>query len=199
MKYNNVFQQMANRYDTEERIKIAQIIVKEIRSGLADTKGKTALDYGCGTGLIGLGLIDLFSSVIFADASPQMIEQVKQKIRDGRIETAAILCCDFIEAPPTIQVDYVIMSQVLLHIKDTGLILSRVFDAIKQSGHLIIVDFDKNERITNDKVYNGFEQKELVCLAKQIGFSSADSHTFYRGQKILMNEDASMFILNAKK
>ncbi|MFZ3130507.1 MAG: hypothetical protein WA125_05235 [Desulfosporosinus sp.] len=31
---------------------------------------------GCGTGLVGFGLINLFRSMLFADASPQMIERL---------------------------------------------------------------------------------------------------------------------------
>lgn len=158
------------------------------------------MDYGCGTGLVGFGLIDKFKAMLFVDSSPQMIEQVKRKIEDGRIESASTLCCAFsVELPRTIQVDYVIMSQVLLHIKNSDLILARLYEILKKDGHLIIVDFDKNQVIISDKVHNGFEQKELIRLVKQVGFASVSSHTFYHGQRIFMNKDASLFILNAKK
>ena len=154
----------------------------------------------CGTGLVGFGLIDLFSSMLFVDASPQMIEQVKRKIENGHIESASTLCCDFsVELPHTLQVDYVIMSQVLLHITDSHLILTTLFDILKKDGHMIVVDFDKNESRISDKVHNGFEQKELIRLLKQVGFASAGAHTFYRGQRIFMNKDVSLFILDAKK
>lgn len=199
MESHDVFEQMAHRYDTQERVTIAKIIVEQIRTELADTKDKTALDYGCGTGLIGLGLIDMFSSMLFVDASAQMIEQVKHKIKAGRIETADTLCSDFMAEVPSAKADYVIMSQTLLHIKDTKLILARLFDVVNKGGHLIIVDFDKNERINHDKVHNGFEQNELIRLVKQAGFSSAKSKTFYHGRNMFMNQDASLFILNAEK
>lgn len=200
METNDIFEQMACRYDTEDRVNTAKIIVQAVRSELVDTKGKTALDYGCGTGLVGFGLIDLFISMLLVDASPQMIGQVKRKIENRQIESASTLCCDFsVEVPRTLQVDYVIMSQVLLHIRDSYLILTGLFEILKKDGHLIFVDFDKNESIISDKVHNGFEQKELIRLVKQIGFASADAHTFYRRQRIFMNKDASLFILNAKK
>ncbi len=35
---NNVFEEMAKRYDTEERIKLAQVIVKELRPGIENSK-----------------------------------------------------------------------------------------------------------------------------------------------------------------
>ena len=199
MESNDVFDMMACRYDTADRVSNAKVIVHALRDELTDTKQKTALDYGCGTGLVGLGLIDLFQSMLLVDASPQMVEQVKLKLESARIGNAGALCCDFLQEPPQVQADYVIMTQVLLHIPDTRTILTRLFDAVKEDGHLIIVDFDKNESIPSDKVHNGFEQKELIQLIKQVGFVSAEAHTFYHGQKIFMKQDASMFILNAKK
>ncbi len=197
---NNVWEQMTSRYDTETRVNIAKIIVQAVRSELKDTKDKTALDYGCGTGLIGMGLIDMFKSMLFVDPSTQMIEQVNRKIEIGHIECTRTLCCDFLEeVPGTLRVDYVIMSQVLLHIKNSRLMLTKLFDVLKEDGHLLLVDFDKNENITSDKVHNGFEQKELIDLLIQIGFASAAARTFHHGKGIFMNKDASLFILNAIK
>jgi ubiquinone/menaquinone biosynthesis C-methylase UbiE len=166
METNDIFEQMASRYDTEDRVNMAKIIVQAVRSELVDTKGKTALDYGCGTGLVGFGLIDLFQSMLLVDASTQMIEQVKRKIENGRFESASTLCSDFLVEAPTIQVDYVIMSQVLLHIKDSRFILTRLYGILKKDGHLIIVDFDKNENIISDKVHPGFEAERVDRFAQ---------------------------------
>ncbi len=203
MEPNTIWEQMASRYDTEDRVAIANIIVQAVRSELektTDTKEKTALDFGCGTGLIGLGLIDLFQSVLLTDTSPQMIEQVNRKIEYNHITSARTQCCDFLaETPPALQVDYIILSQVLLHIKNSERILTRLYNMLKIEGHLLIVDFDKNKDIHSDQVHAGFEQRELLDLVKQIGFTSANSHTFYHGEKIFMNKDASMFLLNATK
>lgn len=200
METNSIWEEMAKRYDTEDRVKIANIIVQAIRLGLNNTKEKTALDYGCGTGLIGLGLTDMFQSVLFVDPSVQMLEQVNQKIKTGHIECAKTLCCDFLEeVPSTLQVDYIIMSQVLLHIKNSRLILTRLYSTLNAGGHLFVVDFDKNETIISDRVYNGFVQGELIELLKQIGFTSAAARTFHYGNAIFMNQDGSLFILDAVK
>lgn len=49
----NVFEQMARRYDTADRIELANIILKEVRPELVNSKTKSLVDYGSGTGLIG--------------------------------------------------------------------------------------------------------------------------------------------------
>ena len=200
METSAIWDQMAGRYDTEDRASVAEIIVGALRSQLGEPSGKTALDYGCGTGLVGFGLIDLFQSMLFVDTSARMLEQVAQKIQKRHIEFADTLCGDLLaENPPVLQADYVILSQVLLHIPDTKLILTRVYDVVNPGGHLLIVDFDRNDKISSERIHNGFEQEALIDLLKQIGFPSACASTFYHGKGILMNQDASLFLLHAKK
>jgi ubiquinone/menaquinone biosynthesis C-methylase UbiE len=199
METRDIFEQMASQYDTEERKSIAHIIAQKVRSELTDTKSLSALDYGCGTGLLGLELVDMFRTMLFVDTSPQMIAQVQRKIENAHIGTAGTLCCDFCVEPCNVKTDFVLMSQVLLHVKDYALLLNRLYQILNQDGHLIVVDFDLNERIVSDKVHHGFEQSELMLLLKQIGFASVHANTFYHGQKMFMKEDASLFLLHAQK
>lgn len=200
METRDIFEKMASRYDTQERVQIAGIIAAEIRGEMAGIRGGRALDYGCGTGLIGLALIDLFDSMLFVDTSPQMLERVKEKIAAEGTESAETLCGDFCAEPRAdIRADCILLSQVLLHVREYPLLLRRLYAMLNDGGQLIIVDFDKNEGIVSDMVHNGFEQDALAQLLHEIGFSTANARTFYHGQKMFMNKDASFFILNAKK
>lgn len=98
-----------------------------------------------------------------------------------------------------LKVDYIFMAQVLLHIKDVELVLSRLYEILNENGHLLIVDFDKNEKIISDMVHNGFNQSELSEIISKIGYKNIQCKTFYLGDKIFMGQDASMFILDATK
>ena len=40
----NPFEDMAKRYDTEERMELAKVIVKEVRSKFQNTKSKLLID-----------------------------------------------------------------------------------------------------------------------------------------------------------
>ncbi|MDL2206519.1 class I SAM-dependent methyltransferase [Eubacteriales bacterium OttesenSCG-928-N13] len=200
MQGSNIFDQMATRYDTPDRVENARIIARAIRAELGDASGGRCLDCGCGTGLVGLELLDLFDSMLFVDTAPQMVEQVQRKLDAAHIESADTLCCDLCSAEADgLEFDCAVMSQVLLHVPDYLPLLTRIHALLPHGGQLIIVDFDKNERIPSDRVHNGFEQSVLIQQLLQIGFSSADAHTFHHGQKIFMNQDASMFILHAIK
>ncbi|RAV19448.1 class I SAM-dependent methyltransferase [Paenibacillus contaminans] len=194
------FEMIADMYDTPERIEIAKVSSGAIRDYLVDAKSKNAIDFGCGTGLVGINLLNDFHSVLFMDTSQNMINQIKQKISDFNIQNADTLCFDFEkEGLSDLQVDYIFMAQVLLHIHDVESVLSRLFDVLNEGGHLLIVDFDKNENVVSDLVHNGFIQAELTDMMTQIGYRDIQSKTFYAGSKIFMGHDASMFILDSQK
>ncbi len=194
------FEMIANIYDTSERVQIAKVSSEAVREYLVDAKNKYAIDFGCGTGLVGMNLLKDFNSMLFLDTSQNMINQIKLKIADLNIQNADTLCFDFErEGQSDLHADYIFMAQVLLHINDVELVLSRLYDVLNAGGHLLIVDFNKNEEIVSDMVHNGFDQIELTDIMTKIGYRDIQSKTFYTGSKIFMGHDASMFILDSQK
>lgn len=188
---NNVFEQLAKKYDTPERIELANIVVKEVRKELRNSSSKSIIDYGSGTGLVGLSLADLVDSVLLVDSSKQMVDVAHSKILRGKISNADVLC-DFTEETPEIKTDIVVMSLVLLHIPDTKKILQTLFNILHKGGKLLIVDFNKNDKINHPKVHNGFTHEELKNILSEVGFETNKVETFYYGENIFMNQDASM-------
>jgi ubiquinone/menaquinone biosynthesis C-methylase UbiE len=196
---NNVFEEMAKRYDTEERMELAKVIVKEVRPKLQNSRSKSLIDYGSGTGLISLELSDLVESILLVDSSKQMLEIAKAKISHKGITNSKVLYSDFTQETPELKADIVLMSLVLLHIPDTKQILKELFKIINDGGKLIIIDFDKNHKIKHPKVHNGFSHEELKKSLSEVGFTSFEMKTFYHGNRIFMNQDASMFISSCIK
>lgn len=110
------FDAIANQYDTVERVEISKIIANTIKRYITNSKNKVFIDFGCGTGLVGMELLEEFKSMIFMDASNNMIECVKEKIGKLQILDAKTICVD-IEADCNInmKVDYIFIVQTLLH------------------------------------------------------------------------------------
>src|SRR5690625_2574458 len=196
---DNVFEQMAKRYGTEERMALAKVIVKEVRPELRKSKSKSLIDYGSGTGLIGLELSDLVDSVLLVDSSQQMLDIAKDKIACKGITNLKVLHSDFTKETPELKADIIFMSLVLLHIPDINKILQQLFNTLNNDGKLIIIDFDKNDHITHPKVHNGFSHEELSNTLSEVGFTSIEMKTFYHGERIFMNQDANMFISSSLK
>jgi len=201
------FDLMAKDFDTDRRIERAQAISNELRMHIVDSTAKSALEYGCGTGLVGLQLIHDFTTILFVDSSPNMIEQVKQKLLSLGRPTDSAICSDFMmTVPQGLKVDYIFTSMTLHHIKDTKTILSRFFNILNNEGHLLIVDIDQdNGSFHADHPdfdgHNGFDQPALADLAGEAGFAKVDTKTFYHGSKMVSgkNEPYTLFILDAVK
>ena len=196
---HNVFEQMAKRYDTEERIELAKVIAKEVRSELQNSTSKSLLDYGGGTGLVSLELVDVVDSILLVDSSKQMIGVAEAKISRNGISNAKVLYSDFTQETPELKADIILLSLVLLHIPDTEKILQQLFNILTEGGKLIIIDFDKNDKINHPKVHNGFSHEELKDRLSEVGFTSIEMKTFHHGKRIFMNQDASMFISSSIK
>lgn len=194
----NVFDRIAEHYDSPKQLELATIIKNEIKSKLGNTSDKIALDYGCGTGLIGLQMADDFKEILFVDPSKEMIRIVDQKVEQINQANAKTIVGSFSKGDTLgIKADIIIVSLVLLHVPDTLDILKSLFQALNSKGQILIVDFDKNKKISHEKVHNGFSQAELKKQMEEIGFNSVSSETFYYGEKLFMKQDASMFSLKA--
>lgn len=196
---DNVFEKMAKRYDTEERIELAKVIISEVRQELQNSKSKYLMDYGSGTGLVSLELSDLVASLLLVDASKKMLEIAEAKISAKGITNARVLYADFTQGTPELKADIILVSLVLLHIPDTEMILNALFHILNDGGKLIIVDFDKNDQISHPKVHNGFSHEELQNRLSEVGFKSSKIRTFYHGKRLFMNQDAAMFIASSIK
>ncbi|EUJ31008.1 methyltransferase [Listeria floridensis FSL S10-1187] len=191
---DNVFEKMADRYDTAERKQLASVIAERIKQELTGSKDKILLDYGSGTGLVGLELAGLANKTILADSSPNMVAVLDKKIAAAGISNTQSLLADFMESPANLQADIIIVSLVLLHIPDTKKILKRLYDALNVGGRLIVVDFEENPKVSHPKVHNGFDLEKLKALFLETGFHSTTIQTFYHGEKVFMNQDADLFV-----
>lgn len=202
------FQMMAHQYDTADRIVNAKLSADMIREAFdaKESKGKNAMDFGCGTGLVGLSLLDVFDSMTFLDTSSNMLEIVAKKV-EANMDGASsdhnrikLLCVD-LEADKAIEGswDVIFMVQVLLHVSDPIALLAKLYRHISPSGKLIIIDFDENEAVKSDLVHAGFNQTVLAKGLEQLGFKGITSKTFYEADNLFMKQRASQFIMVAEK
>lgn len=196
---DNVFESMAKRYDTEEQKALADIIAKEMRKALSGHAYRSMLDYGCGTGLVGLELSDLFEQVTFADASEQMVHITKVKIENEKLEHVDAVTLDLTHEQTDIEADVIILSLVLIHVPEVEMLLSSLYTVLNPGGRLIVVGFDKNQSVYHPKLHNGFAHDEIRGLFMGAGFTPTDVRTFHEGTQLFMKQDASLFIATGSK
>jgi len=202
MANTKLFDDLAVNYDTEPRKEVALHTAATVRDTLASLgiEGKTLIDYGCGTGLVGLQLVDLFDEVTFIDAAPNMVEVLQEKIQNENIPNARVICANATKGlDDSIKADVMILAQVLLHEADTRALLDALNSAINPGGIIIIVDFERNDSVESDRVHAGFELMQLQADLLYGGFEPLHFQLFLHAEKYFMGQDASLFILVAKK
>lgn len=195
----NIFDKIAQEYDAPHRVALAEIINKKIQDSVGDLTGKTAMDYGCGTGLIGLNLAEKARKVLLVDPSSKMIEVTQTKIKENQLKNVSAKVGTTESLDLKTNSDLIVMSLVMLHVPDTKNLLTGLYQALKPNGRLLIVDFDKNPNVYHERVHNGFEHDALITLAKEIGFQNISIDNFYHGRNIFMKQDATMFLFSGEK
>lgn len=121
----------ASKLDRARRV--GEAIVKRVPS----LSGKTVLEYGAGTGLLGLTLQPLVAEVTLADSSREMLAVAQEKIASRGIRNAKTLHLDLAVGPvPELRFDVICTLMTLHHIPDTDGIL-RAFHRLLSSGGLL--------------------------------------------------------------
>lgn len=195
-------------WDDERRKNRAKLIAQEISESIQIEKQYTALEFGCGTGLISFCLNDKFEMITLVDTSKGMVDVLNSKIKAFEIDNMKVYEIDINENNilPEHSYDVIYTSMALHHIIETKATIKNLYRLLKLNGYLCIVDLDeedgsfhKEERDFNG--HNGFNQNVLKNILLEIGFKEVDTNTFYEDLKVVeeMNVKYSLFLMIGKK
>lgn len=200
------FDDVSNEWDNEKRIERAKVIANKIKTTLSISKNKSAMEFGCGTGLISFNLSDVFENITLIDNSQGMINIVNEKINKLKINNINSYCYDLVEKSFNEKYDIIYSSMAVHHIVDINEILKKLCNILNLKGTLCIVDLDEEDgRFHKGEVgfngHNGFSQEWLKSILEANGFSNIKSQTFYNAVKQIDNEEIlySLFIMTADK
>ncbi len=190
-----IFDKIATTYENDSRLKIFNLCLDNINK--LDITGKL-LDFGAGTGNLGLNLSSKFEFVDLLDPSVQMQEIIKSKNSSLNITNCRVLNTD-LETDEYLQSDYdcIVVSQVLLHIPSYEQVLSKLIASLAVNGTLIIFDYVKNIDITSEIVHNGFDIIELCNVLKKYGISNVNHKIIYEDDQALLGSYGQLFMLTA--
>ena len=168
------FDTLASSWDSNpEKVTRAEVTAKKIKEvGFLSTK--SLVDFGSGTGLLGVQLLDIFSKVTLVDSSRQMLDIAKDKIVAGNIPNIEIQC---VQALSEVSAKHSAIATLMTlhHIDNIDQFFSQAFDKLEQDGILIIADLYKEDgsfhkhNPTYDG-HNGFDINNLTTIAQNAEF-----------------------------
>jgi len=166
----------------------AQRVAAAIAGRVPSLGEKKVLEYGAGTGLLGLVLQPLVSEVTLADTSREMIAVANEKIVAGGLRNAKAMLLDLTVASlPELRFDLVCTLMTLHHIPDTDAIL-RAFHAVLSSGGTVCVaDLDREDGSFHGQGFtghNGFDRAELRAKLERSRFRDVRFETVFEVKKV---------------
>ena len=199
------FDEKAAQWDTPQRIERAKAQAGFIRKELGRPYHFTALEIGCGTGLLAFELKDYFSKIYCAEPSEGMRAVLNEKLQQSGIQNILPDDTSLLSQEEYFGTfDVVYSAMVFHHIADISEELLQLRKMLKSGGHLIIIDLDIDDGTfhSDDPTFNGhhgFDRQELGLLLAQCGFSAATFQTIYSGVKPMGEKQVpySLFLCHA--
>jgi 2-polyprenyl-3-methyl-5-hydroxy-6-metoxy-1,4-benzoquinol methylase len=182
------FDQRAATWD-DDPIKAARAhaVAEAIRREVPFRPGLRALEYGCGTGLLGFALAPFPGELTLADASEGMLDVLRGKIAATGARNMTGVRLDLIaDVPPAARYDLVCLLMVLHHIPDTDAILRRFHAVLAPGGRLCIGELDAEGGAFHGPGFdghNGFDREALAARARAAGFTNVRFTTAYENPK----------------
>ena len=151
----------------------AKQFANDVKSWIELTKEMVVLDFGSGTGNVGITLAENVNKVIFEDVSEAMLEQVKVNCTEKGISNYSTFL-GTIEDYKGEKVDLVTAGMVLHHVEDLDSTFKSFLNNMKPHGHLCLIDFLPGaaffSRIPVPLPHLGFVPEELGEKLKSLGF-----------------------------
>jgi ubiquinone/menaquinone biosynthesis C-methylase UbiE len=201
------FDERAKDWDSDpKKVERARVTADAIRNAIPLSINMSALEYGCGTGLLSFALQADLDQITLADTSQGMLDVLAEKIATAGVTNMRPVKLDLATDPlpaERFQLTYSLMT--LHHIPDAKGILGKFHALLEPGGFLLIADLDKEDGSfhtdgTTD-VHLGFERGELQGWVEAAGFDNIRFSTAYIITKKIEGEEKTfpVFLLSARK
>lgn len=201
------FDERAKDWDTDpKKVERARVVADAIRKLLPLTQNMTALEYGCGTGLLSFALQSDLGQITLADTSQGMLDVLGEKIASSAVTNMHPMRLDLSADPvPDERYDLTYSLMTLHHIHDTEDILGKFHALLEPNGYLIAADLDKEDGSFHTDgstdVHLGFDRNELQKKVESAGFGNVTFSTVYEIKKVVAGKEKvfPVFLMAAQK
>lgn len=178
------FDAKAKEWDSSSgRAERARIIAEAIRIRVPLAPTMTAIEYGCGTGLLSFALQPYLAKITLADSSDGMLAALREKLTASGIQNMKPVKMDLLTDPlrcTGYNLVYTLMT--LHHIAETDQILRGFYNLLDRRGFLCVADLDQEDGSFHGPDFaghKGFVRNDLAAKVKRAGFRSAEYTTVF--------------------
>lgn len=170
------FDREATSWDEKpDRVRLAAEVTGAVRAAVTLTPEMDVLDFGCGTGLVSLGLLPYVRSVTGVDSSQGMLDVMAAKIERGRLANIRALRLDLDRGDTlTGQYHLIVTSMTLHHVPDVESLFALLHRLAAPGGYLAVADLDaeggKFHADDTGVFHHGFQRERLRGMLSEAGF-----------------------------
>ncbi|NSW55039.1 MAG: class I SAM-dependent methyltransferase [Armatimonadetes bacterium] len=181
----NRFDRAAATWDLNpQRIQLAMTTADAIREAVPVGPHMTALEIGCGTGLVTYPLSAHLKSILAVDTSEEMLKILGEKMAQLGVRNVTPLKADLTRDDlPDSDFDLIFSAMAMHHIPDPAGMIRRVAGLLRPGGALCIVDLDSEDGTfhgDSEAVYHhGFGAEEMQGFFAQAGLVELRSETVH--------------------
>lgn len=168
------FSKRAKEWDSPEKVEFAQKVAHEFESilsqnGIKISKDWNVMEFGCGTGNVGLNFAAKVNKLVGIDVSEGMLEVMEEKVKKlgyKNVKTVKLELSEKNTYPE--KFNCILSSLTFHHIKDTAKMFQLLASHLEDDGILVFADLKKTE------ISQEFHPKEVHEHVHHHGFDSED-------------------------
>ncbi|MFA5850760.1 MAG: class I SAM-dependent methyltransferase [Bacteroidales bacterium] len=200
------FKNKASEWDSPMKVEMSVRFVEEMVRNVKFNKSVKAMDLGCGTGLVGLSILNEIKSLIMVDNSNAMIDKLKEKLEvieqnnETTLKEKVKIINGSVDKYTANDLDVVFSLMAIHHIENIEALFEHISKILNPGGVLVVGDLCEEDGSFHGEEsvpHNGFN---IESLSKQMEAFDIDIVTTYTYNTIKKNNrDYDQFIIIAKK
>ncbi|EAT15936.1 class I SAM-dependent methyltransferase [Desulfuromonas acetoxidans] len=180
------FNRVAIQWDDKpRRVQLAIGVAEGIRQAVPLNETMTALDFGCGTGLVTFNLVDSLKHVLAVDSAEKMLEVTLEKAREQGVDQKIETQLSHDHFPDNIEqmFDVIYSSMVMHHVPDVAALVRSMIQHLAPGGYVALADLDVEEGTFHDDptgvFHHGIDRHWLVNYLKDQGLCDVRADTVH--------------------
>ncbi len=206
-KATELFDEAAADWDKPLRVELAKGVARSITNRIAPTRTMTAMEFGCGTGLVTALLAPHLQSVLATDISTGMLKELDKKIKILQIDNITTKSVDLTREPLSGQRFQLIFSSMTLHhVEDIDKLMRTLHDHLTPGGRIALADLAREDGTFHSDstgvAHLGFSTSELLTFAEAAGFielTVETAHVIHKEGNDGKEHDYPVLLLSGKK